>query len=128
MAAQETFSKTMEQWTNRMMNNEQGRQFIGEQTERFWKSEDAFVEDMQDFFEGWCERRHDAAKTAIDFGKLMENGVDNTEVMEAWSELCSKAMQRFSDDVQAQSELMQKFWSKTAPGSLFVMFPMMSRK
>ena len=116
-------AETIEHWTKRIVQNEQGRKILGEQTERFWKAEDSFVDDLHDYFENWCERRHDAAQSAIEFGKLMEDGVDNADVMKAWTDLWSNAFQRFGEDAQAQVALYQKFISKAGANSFGFAFP-----
>ncbi len=119
-AAAENFQK----WTKQILGDKQGRQALGEQTERFWSTEDEFVDDVHDYVEGWCERRHAAAKAAIEFGHLMANGGDQGDVVKAWSNLSVSAMKRFAEDAQGQFSLVQKMALKMAPNGAALAFPM----
>jgi len=115
--------ENVQSWTKQMLGNEQGRKIVGEQMERIWSAEDKLIGELHDYMEGWCERRHAAAMSAADYAHKMANGADQAEISEAWSELSSNTMKRFSEDAQAQMALMQKMAAAMMPGIGGVGFP-----
>ncbi len=121
-----TTAKGIESWAKQALANEQGRKVIGEQMKRIWGSEDKLVGDIHDYMEGWCERRHAAAKAAMEYANLMANGAEQEEISKAWSKLSSNSMKRFSEDTQAQLGLMQKMAVAMMPGMGEGRLPMFS--
>ncbi len=124
MANEPTINEGMQKFTEQVLHNTEGQKAIGEQTERFWHAEEEFVDELQQYFDGWCNRRKDAAHLAIEFGKTLESGAENGEIVKAWSDLWTSAMTRFNEDAQAQLKLTQKFVSTMAPNSLTMAIPM----
>ncbi len=117
-------AETIEHWAKRVMENDQSRKLIGEQTERFWKAEDSLVSDFHEYLDGWFKRRHDAARSAIEFGQLMGEQAEGAVLIKAWTELWSKAMQRFNEDAQAQAEFIRKLAANAAPNEFAMEFPL----
>ena len=117
MSQTETFMNMTGNLSKQIMDNAQGRKMLGEQMERFWRTENNMVSELQDYLNGWCERRHDAAGAAMDFGHTLTNSADQSDVMEAWNTLSSKAMKRFSEDAEAQMLLFQNMAAMLTPGA-----------
>lgn len=117
MSQTEEFVNMTGNLSKQIMDNAQGRKMLGEQTERFWRTENDMVSEFQDYVNGWCERRHEAARAAMDFGHVLTNSGDQSDVMEAWNTLSSKAMKRFSEDAEAQMLFFQNMAAKLTPGA-----------
>ncbi len=118
MSQTKSFENMTEKLSKQVMNNAQGREMLGRQTERFWRAENDMVSEIEDYLNGWCKRRHDAAKAAMNFGHLLTNSADQTEVIEAWGDLSSRAMTRLSEDAEAQMTLLQNMAFKLMPHTL----------
>ena len=115
MGQTEAFMNMTGNFSKQIMDNAQGRKMFGEQTERFWRAENDMVSEIEGYLSGWCERRHEAARVAMDFGHMLTNNADQSEVMEAWSALSTKAMKRLSEDAEAQMLLFQNMAAKMMP-------------
>ena len=123
MSATESIGEAAQKFQKQFFGDGAGRKMLGEQMERFWRTEDEMVSDVREFVDNWCERRHDAARSAIDFAAMMTDGADQSQIVEAWSAMSSDAVKRFSEDAQAQMELFQKMAFKAVPSSFSLFLP-----
>ena len=98
MSATESIGEAAQKFQKQFFGDGAGRKMLGEQMERFWRTEDEMVSDVREYVDNWCERRHDAARSAIDFAAMMTDGADQSQIVEAWSAMSSDAVKRFSED------------------------------
>jgi hypothetical protein len=79
---------------------------VGERAQAFWSAQGAAADRIQTFFEGWCDRRREAAAEAADCCAQMFSGAgDVSAVPQAWSALMSGSMERFRQDLLEQAAL-----------------------
>lgn len=128
MSNTETMADSMQSWAQKVADTSQTRRFLGEQTERVWRAEDEIISGMHDYFEAWCDRRHEAAQAAMGFGKMLSDGADQAELAKAWSNLSANAMKRFAEDAQAQMAFLQKMAATVTSNGTLTMPMMMSAK
>jgi len=81
------------------------------QMEQFWKAQDGILEEVEDFSKAWFERRHEAARSALDaVRKANGNGTDPAAAMEAITDWQRHSMERMTEDMRQWMEL----WSRCA--------------
>lgn len=79
---------------------------IGPRMEEFWKTQDRILEEAEAFSKAWFERRHDAARTALEaVRKANGNGSDPSAAMQAMVEWQQQSFRRMAEDMQEWIEL-----------------------
>lgn len=79
---------------------------IGPQMEEFWKAQDRILEEAEAFSKAWFERRHDAARTALEaVRKANGNGSDPSAAMQAMVDWQQQSFRRMASDMQEWVEL-----------------------
>lgn len=74
--------------------------------EQFWKAQDRILNDAEAVTKAWFERRHEAARSALDAVRTMNgNGADPAAAMQAMAEWQHGSFKRLAEDVQQWVEL-----------------------
>ena len=88
------------------------------QMEQFWKAQDHLLEEAERFSQHWFERRHAAARTALEAAQDMrENGAqDPAAAMKAMGDWQAESAQRLMADWQEWIELCSRCAGHLAAG------------
>lgn len=80
------------------------------QFRQFWETQDKMLEDFEELTQAWCERRHEANRTALEATKAISSngGSDITEAMKVMSDWLTKSMERLSMDAKDNYEFCAK--------------------
>ncbi len=74
---------------------------LAPQMERFWKMQDNLLDEVETFSRGWFERRHEAARSALDtVRRTTGTDADPSGAMRAVAEWQQYALQRLVADVE----------------------------
>ncbi len=81
----------------------------GPQMEQFWKAQDGILKETEAFSNAWFQRRHDAAKTALEAVQAANgNGADPSAAMRAVVDWQQGSVQRMADDMQDWVDLCSR--------------------
>lgn len=82
---------------------------LAPQMEQFWKAQDGILKEAETFSEAWFQRRHEAAKTALEAVRDMNgNGTDPSAAMRTMMDWQQHSFQRLADDMQQWVELCSR--------------------
>lgn len=115
MAEAKTLVENYQSLSEQIIGNQQVQKNLGEQLQKAWSAEDKFIDELHDYMEAWCDRRHEAAAAAMDYAQKLTNGAEGEDIQKAWSDLSSATMKRLSEDTQAHFALMQKMATAFSP-------------
>lgn len=79
------------------------------QMKKFWEAQDGILEEAEAFSRAWFERRHEAAKKALEAVKTANgNGSDPSAAMRAMVDWQQGSFQRMTDDMQEWVDLCSR--------------------
>jgi len=80
------------------------------QFRHLWAVQDKILGDFEELAQKWCERRHEANRTAVEATKAMSKngGNDLPEAMRLMNEWLTKSMARLSEDARDNYEFCMR--------------------
>lgn len=79
---------------------------VAPQMEQFWKAQEGILEETEAFSRAWFERRHEAAKTALEAVQTTNgNGADTSAAMRGMVDWQQASFQRLTKDMQEWVDL-----------------------
>lgn len=92
---------------------------ITPQMERFWKAQDGLLEETEAYSRRWFERRHEAARSAIDaLHRADGNGADPSAAMQAMADWQQHSLQRLTEDMQQWMDLCSRCATRMTDGRM----------
>ena len=86
---------------------------LAPQMEQFWKAQDEVLEEAENFSKAWFERRHEAAKSALEAVRDVNgNGADPSAAMRSMMDWQQHSLQRMASDMQQWLELCSRCASR----------------
>ncbi|MFP3944373.1 MAG: hypothetical protein ACLFWF_10795 [Alphaproteobacteria bacterium] len=87
---------------------------------QIWVTNDKILDDFEELTHNWCERRHEANRTALEAAKAMSDtrGTDVSDAVKIMSDWLTKSMERLSEDAKENYEFCVKCASHMAGGSV----------
>ena len=83
------------------------RAALGENSANYWRNQDKILDSMQEFARGWFERRHEAAKSALDAARCSCEANSPADVVRGFQAWMMGSMQRVAaDGLACQKHLM----------------------
>jgi hypothetical protein len=80
---------------------------IQKSTRTFWEGQNAFLDQMQTFMNGWFERRHAGTKAALEAAERMSRATTPAEWLAEYQKWFSGSMERIMVDAQACQDQMR---------------------
>src|SRR6056297_656440 len=75
------------------------------QMEQFWRAQDDVLKEAEAFTHAWFERRHEAARSALDIARKMNgNGSDPSTALRGMMDWQQHSLQRLAGDMQEWAE------------------------
>lgn len=71
------------------------------QMRQFWRAQDQFLREMQDYSEGWFERRHTGTQSALSTASQIANPENPGEALRDLADWQAHSMERVMEDWQA---------------------------
>ena len=93
---------------------------LGPQVTHFWEAQDAMLQEAEAFSRNWFERRHEAARAALETAREVSgNGAsDPSAAMKAMTDWQTRTMRHMAEDVQEWIELCSNCAGHMARGEM----------
>ena len=79
------------------------------QIEQFWKAQEDILEETETFSKAWFERRHEAARTALEaLRRMNRDGADASSATRAMVDWQQGSLRRLNEDLQQWVELCSR--------------------
>lgn len=87
---------------------------------QIWVTNDKILDDFEELTHNWCERRHEANRSALEAAKKMSDtrGSDVSDAVRIMSDWLTRSMERLSEDAKENYEFCVKCASHMAGGSV----------
>ena len=103
---QETFTEVLKSMQGMMSLNPT----IMPQVEQFWKAQDRLLNEAEEYSRLWFQRRHEAARTAIETARETTSGdkIEPTKAMRQMAEWQRHSIERMVEDTREWFEMVSR--------------------
>jgi hypothetical protein len=97
----ETSTDFLNAWQRMLVPHSLASETLRANTSSFWESQDKLLQEMEDFANGWFERRHQGTRAALEASERMSRAANPGDMFQEYQNWAKGALERVMADGQA---------------------------